>query len=627
MIEENRVFGVQKNQKYGMFSNACYHLRAEWEADRGLVFCQLGMVLPTVAGTFLGTLVPSEAVRGLEEGWPVGRLVLWLAALAGILWICHVAGQAMNYAVELKGNVSFFYYKKKVARKIMYMDYDVMEQEQSSSGNVWKALRSGDDFQEAAKEFPAVVIGLSGMVFYGIFIVSKSWVLLILLSAVTLLKSWLSKLARRKHREEHGALSRYAKETAYISRQSRESRAGKDIRMYNMADLFLGKYENALNGMDRIFRKIHNWYLGTGIANILATFVLNASSYLYLTYLVARGELNASNFVLYIGLVAGFSDYFGMVNRSLMNLNPFCVSVSYIREFLEIRDRWPWRDKMGQGQLSRLKARGVKVEFRDVSYTYPGKESPTLSHINLTIHPGEKLALLGLNGAGKTTMVKLICGFYEPTEGMVLLNDIPVRKYNREEYYSLMAVLFQDATLLPFSLDENLTGARSCETDREWMESVLKLSGFWEKYHNLPKQGDTRLVKEVNQDAQDFSGGERQKMLFARALYKDAPLLILDEPTAALDPIAENELYQNFGEAAKGRTCVYISHRLSSTRFCDRVILLEQGSIVEEGTHESLMEGDTRYARLYELQSQYYRDEKARERRAAALGDLGTQPE
>lgn len=624
MIEENRVFGVQKKQKYGMFSNACYHLRAEWEADKGLVLGQCGMILPTVAGAFLGALLPSEAVRGLEEGWPMGRLILWLTLLAGILWICHVTGQALGYAVELKGNVSFFYYKKKVYRKIMYMDYDVMEQGQSVSGNVWKALRSGDDFQSAAKEFLSVAIGLIGMVFYGIFIISRNWVLLVLMSVIIFLKSRLSVLARRKHREEHGALSRYAKEAAYISRQSRESRAGKDIRIYGMGDLFLEKYGSALKGMDRIFKKIHNWYLGTGIAITFGTFVLNSAAYLYLTYLVAKGEMSASAFVLYIGLVAGFSDYFGMVNRSLMNLNPFCVSVSYIREFLEVKDKWPWRAKMGQGQLARLKAQGVKVEFRDVSYTYAGKENPALSHINLTIHAGEKLALLGLNGAGKTTLVKLLCGFYEPTEGMVLLNDIPVRNYNREEYYSLIAVLFQDATLLPFSLDENLTGGRSGETDRKWLESALALSGFREKYYALPKQGGTRLVKEVNPDALDFSGGERQKMLFARALYKDAPLLILDEPTAALDPIAENELYRNFGEAAKGRTTVYISHRLSSTRFCDRIVLLEHGRIVEEGTHASLMESDTRYARLYELQSQYYRDEKTREKRAADMGDLVT---
>lgn len=626
MIEENRVFGIQKKQKYGMPSNICYHLRAEWQADKMILLNQCGMVLPTVAGSFLGTLLPSEGVRGLEEGWQMWRLVLWLAMLAGLLWICHVAGQVMSYAAGLRGNISYFYYTKKVFRKMMYLDYDVMEQEQSVCGNVWKALRSGDDFQAAATELPTVAVGILGMVFYGAFIVRKNIFLLVLIAVTALLKNRLFKLARRKHKEEHANLSRYAKETAYISRQSKESRAGKDIRIYGMAKLFSGKYTGALKGMDKIFAKIHNWYLFTGVVGLLISFLLNAVSYLYLTYLVSLGELSAAAFVLYVGLVSGFTGYFNQLNRSLMNLNPFCASVSYIREFLELQNKWNGQEKIEDGQLAGLKKSGVKLEFRDVSYTYPGKEHPTLSHINLVIHPGEKLALLGLNGAGKTTMVKLMCGFYEPTQGEVLLNDIPVRNYDREEYYNLVAVMFQDATLLPFSLDENLTGEKSGKAEKERLNRALELSGFAEKYHTLPKRGNTRLVKEVNREAADFSGGERQKLLFARALYKEAPLIILDEPTAALDPIAENALYQNFGEAVKGRTSVYISHRLSSTRFCDRIVLLEQGRIVEEGTHASLMEGDTRYARLYEMQSQYYREEELKEKRRADMGDFAEQP-
>ena len=271
--------------------------------------------------------------------------------------------------------------------------------------------------------------------------------------------------------------------------------------------------------------------------------------------------------------------------------------------------------------MEKLKKDGIKLELKNLSFAYPGSSKLTLEDINVVIQPGEKVALIGLNGAGKTTLVKLICGFYHPTEGEIRINDIPIERFNREEWYSLMAVLFQDAALPAVTLDENLTSQESEEIDRERLENALKLSGFYDVYEKLPEKGRTLLVREVNEGSVDFSGGEKQKMLFARTLYLDTPVVILDEPTAALDPIAENELYLNYGKAMKNRTGIYISHRLSSTRFCDRILLLEHGKIVEEGTHDSLLAGKTRYAELFEVQSRYYKDEDERKRKSELMGD------
>ena len=200
---------------------------------------------------------------------------------------------------------------------------------------------------------------------------------------------------------------------------------------------------------------------------------------------------------------------------------------------------------------------------------------------------------------------------YQPTQGEILVNDILVSEYTREEYDALISALFQDSALMPLSLDTNLTGQQG-RKDKKRLQEALELSGFLRRYEELSQKGETMLVRETNEQATDFSGGEKQKLLFARALYKQAPLLILDEPTAALDPIAENELYLKYSKAARNRTSVFISHRLSSTRFCDRIILLEDARIREEGTHDELMKQKGRYAELFEIQSKYYKDENSK---------------
>ena len=249
-----------------------------------------------------------------------------------------------------------------------------------------------------------------------------------------------------------------------------------------------------------------------------------------------------------------------------------------------------------------------EIRLENVSFRYPESEKMILEHINLTLHPGEKLAIVGLNGAGKTTLVKLLCGFYDPTEGRVLLNGRDIREYNRRDYYRMFSAVFQSFSLLAASVAVNVAQTEHY-IDMEKVRRCTAQAGLLEKIESLPDGFDTLLNRTVYEDSVMLSGGETQRLMLARALYKDAPVILLDEPTAALDPIAEAELYQKYSDMTAGKSSIYISHRLASTRFCDRIILIENSCIAEEGTHEELLAKNGRYGELFEVQSKYYREE------------------
>jgi ABC-type multidrug transport system fused ATPase/permease subunit len=253
-----------------------------------------------------------------------------------------------------------------------------------------------------------------------------------------------------------------------------------------------------------------------------------------------------------------------------------------------------------------------EIRLADVSYTYPGSGSPVLEDINVTIRAGERIAIVGANGAGKTTLVSLICGLLHPTTGRLTVSGLNISEFNRDEYFRMISAVFQDIHLLIGSIANNVSQQPDHKTDRDRVEDCLTKAGLRGKVDSLPGGAGTLLDSEVNEDALDLSGGERQKLALARALYKDAPIIILDEPTAALDPIAENEMYQQYAELTGTKTSMYISHRLASTRFCDRILFIDGGRITEEGSHEFLMEQDGKYAEMFAVQAGYYQEDFAR---------------
>lgn len=623
MLYMSKVFDDKSRRKYGLISNFIYNMKAAREWDKKLFWAQIFAIIPGSLGSLLGTYMPSRLVKDLTSQIGIPQLVLNMALVTALMWICNSVYTMLIEYCENAGSYIKVHYARKFVRKIMDVDYDYLEDEeyQKISGNAWRVARFGQGVSGAIVSLPQFLSSMAGVLIYGFLLAGKSILLLIIIMFSLSMSLWLLSIARKKHAQFYEKLQLSAKKEGYITAQATDSAAGKDIRLYHLLDWFLEKYEDSLKDMGRMYGIIHDWYLFRNLSHAFLQLLMNAGTYVFLIYLLTDNKITVAEFVFYIGLASGFALYFENALRQVMSFNNTSASISYIREFLETEDRWKRGEGIGSDRADQIRKNAVKLEFRNVSFTYPGNEKPTLKNINVVIKPGEKIALIGLNGAGKTTFVKLMCGFYHPTEGQILLNDIPIDEFSRDEYYSLVSVLFQDSTMLALTLDENMTGQNPENIDRKRLGKALNLSHFSDIYEKLPQKGDTLLVREINKGSTDFSGGEKQKMLFARTLYQNTPLVILDEPTAALDPIAENELYMNYGRSMENRTSVYISHRLSSTRFCDRILLLEHGEIVEEGTHESLLAANTRYAELFQVQSQYYKEEDERKRKSELMGD------
>lgn len=433
-----------------------------------------------------------------------------------------------------------------------------------------------------------------------------------LLLAVVLATTVVSYLIGRRlkewgyrHREEK---SLHTTRLYYLDRRASDLTLAKDIRIFGLRGWIEELYEKSMAAYMAFHRRAQGIYLWAGIVDLVLTLLRNAAAYAYLIGLVLKGGLSVSEFLLFFSAVGGFTAWVTGILSGFNRLHTQSLDLSTVRECLEYPE--PFRFEKGE-RLKPEANRLYEIRLENVCFRYPGAEKDTLSGINLTLHPGEKLAVVGLNGAGKTTLIKLICGFLDPTSGRVLLDGKDIRDYNRADYYGMFSAVFQSFSLLAATVAANVA-QDSVGIDLPRVKQCLEKAGLREKIESLKDGYETHLNREVFEDAVLLSGGETQRLMLARALYKDAPFIVLDEPTAALDPIAESEMYQRYNEMTRGKSSVYISHRLASTRFCDRILMIADGGISEEGTHEELLRRGGRYAELFEVQSKYYREEADR---------------
>lgn len=594
--------------KYGMAQNSWYMVKLAWTTgEKKVVVLSLISALAAVGMNLINLYVSPTILSVVERRAPVLELIWTIAAFVlALMLISAIAAYVQRN--ELYGRISvrceiIARLNKKAATTSYPNLFD--EQFKKLKAKSQEAISSNRAATEAV--WTTLTDLVRDILGFAIYIVLMSHVQPLMMAAVlvtTVISYYVAKRAnewRYLHREEEADMEN---RMFYLTRRAADLTSAKDIRIFGLRPWLEELHCKAMDAYTAFERKAQGEHLRAQITDLLLTFFRNAIAYAFLIGLVIRGEIGVAEFLLYFSAVGGFTTWVTGILSGFNTLHRQSLDISTVRECLEFDEPFQLE---GGAHIEPEQGRKYEIRLENVSFRYPKADKDTLTNINLTLHPGEKLAVVGLNGAGKTTLIKLICGFLDTTEGRVLLDGRDIREYNRRDYYTMFSAVFQNFSLLAGTIATNV--AQDSEgIDMERVKACVRKAGLSGKIESLKDGYETYLNREVFEDAILLSGGETQRLMLARALYKDAPFIVLDEPTAALDPIAESEMYQKYNEMTGGKSSIYISHRLASTRFCDRIIMIMDSGIGEEGTHEELLMKGGKYAELFEVQSKYYKE-------------------
>lgn len=547
--------------------------------------------------------IPKAMIDCIEKGVTLQRLIVVIALLSLVLTLTIWMDPFMSELIRGGARIVRMRYAVAAFEKNLHTDYENIEnlekrEIQKRAEDFYSGRWSGGaNFIDKLNQFCVCVVGVitSAALIYKINIFM---ILLVLLTCAG--EFFILKRINKKQKKKLDDMSKLRTKFYYFYNLSKDTDAAKDIRLYGLGDYFIKALADSLHMIEKAVAKFTHQSVAESASRAALNLVREAVAYAYLVYLVTSGRLSVSDFIFYFGIITGFSNWMVSLVFSYTQIEMDCKECKAYRDYIEAPDTAEKGERLSIDEVD-------KIELKNVSYKYPSAEEPTLKNITLTFNKGENIAIVGENGAGKTTLIKLICGLYAPTDGQILINGNDTKAVTKESCFDLFSAIFQDYYFLPMTIAQNLTGTLDYDKDR--LYSALKDAGILEKITSLPDRENTLMDKEVYKNAADFSGGEKQKLLLAKAIYKNAPVLILDEPTAALDPIAENELYLKYNELTEGKLSFFISHRLSSTRFCDRILFISDGRITEQGTHEELIALKGAYYKMYQLQSYYYREQ------------------
>ena len=542
--------------------------------------------------------IPKAMIDCIEKGVTTRQLILVVALLSLLLTITIWLDPFMKELILGGARIVRMRYAVAAFEKNLSTDYANIEnlemREKQKRAEVFYNGRyaGGSNFISTLNLFFVAVVGVvaSGGLIYKINI----WMILLIIATCGA-QFCLQRALTKKQRQNLDQRTEPAAKFDYFYKLCKDGTAAKDIQLYNMGDYFIRALAASLCRIEKIYaRYTHTCVSFNGITALLSA-VRQAIAYIYLAYLTGKGALSVSDFIFYFGIITGFSNWVLHLGFAVNQIEMCCKECQAYREYIAFADHAEEGERLTSKSVDRL-------VFEHVSFQYPSADAPTLKHIDLTFKNGEKIAIVGENGAGKTTLIKLLCGLYAPTGGRILLNGKDTATIAKNSYFDLFSAIFQDYYFLPMTIQQNITA--SLDYDREKFDLALQKAEMYDKVYALPKCADTLMDRNVYKDAVDFSGGEKQRISIARAMLKDAPIVILDEATASIDPENEHLIQEAISALTHGKTIITIAHRLATIENADQILVIDGGTVAQRGTHKELLQQEGTYKKFIQIREQ-----------------------
>ena len=584
-----------------MLKGFAFFLKQGWKYDKKYIVWLFLLQIVTAVTPIASALLPKMVIDELTGMQRIQHLVLYVLLFAG--WIClssaltsFLAKDCFTHRCHVDAAFGF-----EMHEKLALADYSNLESPEFNDMQAKARKFLTCDYHgfgyllDCGANILGQLITIAGLL--AILSTMEIWFIL-LFATLAVVASIIESKAMKKAMSLSMEVVQHSRRWTYYAELFEQAKYGKEIRLNGMAPWLLGREKQVVAKANENIALQNNCYIASGTKRAGLTFLQQGASYGVLIWKVLSGSLGIGSFAMCISAVSSFSEAMRSLMDRLTEIRAYDFYYAQLDEYLHI----PQTMRAGKQKL--LPCKDHRIELRDVGFRYPGAENWALRHIDLVIVPGQRLALVGENGSGKSTLIKLLCRLYTPTEGAILLDGVDIREYDYDQYLAQFATVFQDFQLFDCSIRDNILLGKTMEDAQ--LNEIIRQVGLSERAASLPRGIDTTVGRRFDEEGFEPSGGEAQKIALARALCKNAPIIILDEPTAAMDPRAEYELYRSFDSLIGKKTAVYISHRLSACRFCDQIAVLHQGQLVECGAHDALMMHQARYAELYNMQAQYY---------------------
>ena len=585
-----------------MFKSFMFLLKLIWRFNKKYIFYAALFQIVTALVPLTGVVMPKYIIDELTGLQRVEYLAVYVGALVLINLVGSILLAYLEGAMFTSKSEVFSSFECMMAEKLMTCDFESLE----DPGFLDIKEKAHRILYAEGQGFGAVLdhaFNIAGKVFIfaglvGVLSTLNIWMVLVFV-ALVLLNSAVESRVQKRYVSWDIEKAPIERRSAYLLNIIENFEYGKEERIYGLKDFLISRVAKHLGESDAFYKRQTRELNKSQYFTAVTSFFRDAISYIYLISKVIAGSIQIGSFTMYVGAVSQFSTAMNDMMSSIVNIRRFGLYYDELNKYINMPQTMREGEKTVDNETGEY-----TIKFENVSFRYPGSEIYALKNVNITITPSEKLSIVGENGAGKTTFVKLLLRLYDPTEGRILLNGTDIREFDYDEYQNLIAAVFQDFRLFSFTLKENVCFDKECSD--EVVIDCLRRSGFGNKLDQLPKGIYTNVYKNFEEDGFEPSGGEGQKIALARALFKDTPVVILDEPTAALDPRAEYEMYQNFNKMSEGKTTIFISHRLSSSRFCDKIAVFAGGEIKEYGSHDELYSKDGMYHELFDMQAKFY---------------------